>query len=89
MQNVLNNTSGKAKQSGAAFSELDGKIRVLTAQLQSASTGMGGFANSTEQLRSRMEIMRNLTEQYRTKLEQLRAQHQAAAAAEGTNAQST
>ncbi|PEE20793.1 phage tail tape measure protein [Bacillus toyonensis] len=89
MQNVLNNTSGKVKQSGAAFNELDGKIRVLTAQLQSASTGMGGFANSTEQLRGRMEIMRNLTEQYRTKLEQLRAQHQAAAAAEGTNAQST
>lgn len=79
MQNALNNTSGKAKQSGAAFNELDGKIRVLTAQLQSASTGMGGFSNSTEQLRGRMEIMRNLTDQYRIKLEQLREKHRAAA----------
>ncbi|MEC1377770.1 phage tail tape measure protein, partial [Heyndrickxia oleronia] len=89
MQNALNNTSGKAKQSGAAFNELDGKIRVLTAQLQSASTGMGGFSNSTEQLRGRMEIMRNLTDQYRIKLEQLREKHRAAASAEGENAQST
>lgn len=89
MQNALNNTSGKAKQTGAAFNELDGKIRVLTAQLQSASTGMGGFSNSTEQLRGRMEIMRNLTDQYRIKLEQLREKHRAAASAEGENAQST
>ncbi|EJP81288.1 phage tail tape measure protein [Bacillus cereus] len=88
-QQALTATDQRARQSGSAFNELDGKIRVLTAQLQSASTGMGGFSNSTEQLRGRMEIMRNLTDQYRIKLEQLREKHRAAASAEGENAQST
>jgi hypothetical protein len=86
-ENELKQVNRQADQKG--IDKLSNTMKALQAELQSVSTGMGGFANRSEQAHAKVDVLNRMVDTQRQKVQQLSDAYNRSQQAEGATSQST
>ena len=86
-ENELKQVNRQADQKG--IDKLSNTMKTLQAELQSVSTGMGGFANRSEQAHAKVDVLNRMVDTQRQKVQQLSDAYNRSQQAEGATSQST
>ncbi|TKH48500.1 phage tail tape measure protein [Bacillus cereus] len=85
-ENELKQVNRQAEQKG--MDKLNNSLKVLQAEFQSVTTGMGGFSNATEQTRAKIDVLSRMVDKQKEKIRELQSAYNRAKAEEGEASQS-
>ncbi|HDR8243603.1 TPA: phage tail tape measure protein [Bacillus cereus] len=85
-ENELKQVNRQAEQKG--IDKLNNSLKSLQAEFQSITTGMGGFSNTTEQTRAKVDVLSRMVDKQKEKIRELQQAYNRAKTEEGEASQS-